>query len=484
MTKRELQQNEGRKFMYSKSKWRNKEWKNIVDNVLRTGGNRKNSVQRIIYEFMQNQKVHVEYIQEEFGVGGKGLLFDAKKYAVWFNENGIKISNGETTRDDSMDSVLINWNDVCIEIQKMLAEGVYQTQNILDQAYDNAVKELAERIFFMKREIVDEYWDILDVILKLNDHPGKEYDQIMPSNMDQLEERLRDSESSEKLGNLLKYISLEYQKHPEIVRCHFNSPDEICQMYERFVLKRKEFHANSDFIWKHPDIFITQDEIDEFLRRGGAYEDGKFKIYSFFLLHKDKTARSNFLKDRYGIGGCSHALCGADDSGADYNAKGLVLKRSVTGKEISIRLGWPMVADRVSYLIQNEQFLTGKEYLKLHDYEARVMADHVIMFYHRLPEDIVRPFEDSIFYDQTKREVYKIINSKTKFSKLLSSMKQDLQKIPKDFEKVDETYEKKERLFNELQGYHDGTYTLFPFQKPEKKEDVMSWTQMNLFDFI
>ena len=112
------------------------------------------------------------------------------------------------------------------------------------------------------------------------------------------------------------------------------------------------------------------------------------------------------------------------------------------------------------------------------------MADHVIIFYHRLPEDIVRPFEDSIFYDQARREVYKIINSKTKFSKLLSSMKRDLQKIPKNFEKVDETYEKKERLLNELQGYHDGTYTLFPFQKPEKKEDVMSWTQMNLFDFI
>ena len=446
MTKRELQQNEGRKFMYSKSKWRNKEWKNIVDDVLRTGGNRKNSVKRIIYEFMQDQKVHVEYIQDEFGIGGKGLFFDSQKYAVWFNENGIKISKGETTQDNSMDSVLINWTDVCIEIQKMLAEGVYQTQNILDQAHDNAIKELAERIFFMKREIVDEYWDILDVILKLNDHPEKEYDQIMPSNMDQLEEKLRDPESSKKLGNLLKYIALEYQKHP--------------------------------------DIFITQDEIDEFLRRGGAYEDGKFKIYSFFLLHKDKTVCSNFLKDRYGIGGCSHALCGADDSGADYNAKGLVLKRSVTGKEISIRLGWPMVTDRVSYLIQKEQFLTGKEYLKLHDYEARVMADHVITFYHRLPEDIVRPFEDSIFYDQTKREVYKIINSKTKFSKLLSSMKQDLQKIPKDFEKVDETYEKKERLLNELQGYHDGTYTLFPFQKPEKKEDVENWTQLNLFDFI
>ena len=56
----------------------------------------------------------------------------------------------------------------------------------------------------MKREIVDDYWDILDVLLKHNDHPEKEYDQVMPSNTNQLEEKLRDPESSKKLGNLLK----------------------------------------------------------------------------------------------------------------------------------------------------------------------------------------------------------------------------------------------------------------------------------------
>lgn len=62
MTKRELQQNEGRKFMYSKSKWRNKEWKNIVDDVLRTGGNRKNSVKRIIYVLQSVEGIVIFYI--------------------------------------------------------------------------------------------------------------------------------------------------------------------------------------------------------------------------------------------------------------------------------------------------------------------------------------------------------------------------------------------------------------------------------------
>ena len=64
--------------MYSKSKWRNKEWKNIVDDVLRTGGNRKNSVQRIIYEFMQDQKVHVEYIKQNLELVEKDFYLMVK----------------------------------------------------------------------------------------------------------------------------------------------------------------------------------------------------------------------------------------------------------------------------------------------------------------------------------------------------------------------------------------------------------------------
>ena len=49
-----------------------------------------------------------------------------------------------------------------------------------------------------------------------------------------------------------------------------------------------------------------------------------------FYLPRIKTEKGKwqyFLKERYGTGGCSHALDGADDSHADYNGKGLKLAR-------------------------------------------------------------------------------------------------------------------------------------------------------------
>ena len=54
--------------------------------------------------------------------------------------------------------------------------------------------------------------------------------------------------------------------------------------------------------------------------------------YSFYLLNEDDKARTDFIKEKYGTGGCSHALCGADNSHADYDGKGLKLERGTYGK--------------------------------------------------------------------------------------------------------------------------------------------------------
>ena len=44
-----------------------------VDEVLRTGGNRRNSCYRIIYNFMSEQspEEYTEFIRQEYGTGGK-----------------------------------------------------------------------------------------------------------------------------------------------------------------------------------------------------------------------------------------------------------------------------------------------------------------------------------------------------------------------------------------------------------------------------
>ena len=53
-----------------------------------------------------------------------------------------------------------------------------------------------------------------------------------------------------------------------------------------------------------------------------------FRLYDF----QDKE-KAEFLKDRYGTGGGSHALCGADKSHSSHDAKGLDLSRGGFGEQ-------------------------------------------------------------------------------------------------------------------------------------------------------
>ena len=117
-------------------------------------------------------------------------------------------------------------------------------------------------------------------------------------------------------------------------------------------------------------MFITQDEIDAFLVRGGAYSEGRLRTYSFYLLHEDERSRTGFIKEQYGIGGSSHALSGADDSHANYDGKGLFLARGAYGNPYtSVLLSWNKVANRVAYLIKNDQFLQAEDYARMPEYE-------------------------------------------------------------------------------------------------------------------
>lgn len=61
---------------------------------------------------------------------------------------------------------------------------------------------------------------------------------------------------------------------------------------------------------------------------------------------------------------------------------------------MSILLKWPAVAKRVQYLIDHDSYLKAGDYTRMPSYERERMANRVISFYARLPEEIERPFEE------------------------------------------------------------------------------------------
>lgn len=101
------------------------------------------------------------------------------------------------------------------------------------------------------------------------------------------------------------------------------------------------------------------------------------------------------MKQRYGIGGSSHALSGADNSHADYSGKGLKLERGSYGNpDATVLLKWPKVAKRVQFLIENDKYLKAGDFSRMPVYEREQMALRIIRFYNHLPDEIERPFEE------------------------------------------------------------------------------------------
>ena len=132
---------------------------------------------------------------------------------------------------------------------------------------------------------------------------------------------------------------------------------------------------------------------------------------------------ADFLKERYGTGGCSHALDGADDSHADYNGKGLKLARGSFGNpDTQVLLKWPQVAKRVTYLIENDKFLKAADYSRMPGYEREQMVNRILSFYARLPKETERPFTDDFFHDDARIELAAALEDTETAAELVEKM--------------------------------------------------------------
>ena len=155
----------------------------------------------------------------------------------------------------------------------------------------------------------------------------------------------------------------------------------------------QNYAAREDFHWNEYKKFITEDEINAYFTRGSNYSDSRLAIYSFFLNHEDKKERADFLKDHYGIGGSSHALCGADDSHEDHDSRGIALERGPYGNpDASVHLNWNQAAGRIDRLIRDSEYLKPADYSRMPAYEQEQMAMRVMGFYHHLPNEVDRPY--------------------------------------------------------------------------------------------
>ena len=454
----------------------------VVDEVLRTGGNRSKSQLRIIYNFMSEQtpEEYTEFVKREYGTGGKGFEINGMEYSVWFDETGLQIAVGHTVTDQILDKAFLSWEDVSGRIHQLLKQGEYAPQSVLDVARENAIKEHAQALAYMKADMAE---GVAELVFDEEDLPHLH--SIYPEITDYLEEKLTDPQWLADLNERLEGLAMAYEEDKSIMRFRTYNPIRISGQFQKFAAEVIPYNARDEFAWQEHKVFITQDEIDAFLAGGGPYSDGRLSTYSFYLLNEDDKARTDFIKEKYGIGGQSHALCGADNSHADYDGKGLKLERGDYGNpDTSVLLPWAKVAKRIGYLIDNQQFLRSADYSRMPEYERERIAGKVISFYARLPEEIERLFKQDFFNEEARKELPVMLNDSEKSQKLLQAMDDALAMLPLDFELVNETYEKKLQLLTEVHQYVEGSYTIFPAQEVPDQADGLNGYQMSLFDIV
>ena len=454
----------------------------VVDEILRTGGNRKASQLRIIYNFMSEQtpEEYTEFVKREYRKGGKGFQIDGNEYSVWFDETGMQIAVGHTVTDHILDKAFLSWEDVSGRIHQLLDQGEYAPQSVLDAARSNAVKEHAQALAYMKGDMAE---GVAEIVFDEEDLPHLR--SIYPEITDYLEEKLEDPQWLSELNERLDALAEAYEENHFIMRFHHYNPINISKQFQKFADEVIPYQAREGFAWKEHPMFITQDEIDAYLAGGGAYSQGRLRTYSFYLLHEDERSRTGFIKEQYGIGGSSHALSGADDSHANYDGKGLFLARGAYGNPYtSILLSWNKVANRVAYLIKNDQFLQAEDYARMPEYEREQMANKVLRFYDRLPEEIDRPFTDDFFWEKPGKEMVAVLENPEQTEELLQKMDAALAVLPLDFEAYGTNYQQKTELLSELHQYAEGTYTIFPTPEAEPSFAEPSGHQMTMFDFL
>lgn len=446
----------------------------VVDEILRTGSNRNKSQLRLIYNFMTEQtpEEYTAFVKKEYGEGGKGFEIGGTKYAVWFDELGMQIAVGDTVRNAPKNKAFLSWEDVSGRIHQLLQQGEYAPKSVLDAARGNALYEHAEALSYMERDMAEGVAEMVFADTSI-------FSGGYPELTERLAKLLDQPEFLADLNERLLGLAEAYAEDKSVMRMQFYRPDKVSERFQKFALPYQPYQAREGFQWNTQKVFITDDEINAFLAGGGPYSDGRLATYSFFLTHTEKAERAAFLKDRYGVGGSSHALSRADDSHASYDGRGLELARGIYGKpDALVKLKWNQAAERVARLIDLSLYLKPADYSRMPNYEREQMANRVIGFYYHLPDEVERPFERELLNEDARKKLPIMLADPEQAAELLEKMDAALLSVPLDSPE----YAEKSKTLAELHQYVEGTYTIFPEKKKAVEISVSETGQISLFD--
>lgn len=332
----------------------------LVNDILLTGSGRDNSRFRIFAKHQKNKsrEVMAAFLKKEYGQGGKGFLIGDNPVSIWYDRDGMHITNGMAARFSY--ERYLSWEEVEQATLDLMKSGQYMDVIGAEQAVYNEKMEIGNQLWSLFTNFNDNHWP---------EEFGSMYGA--PESIERLSNMLATTDGLQlildKLDEALeKTESGEWQQRFRLI---YNL-QEVRQDVADLQLTPEQFPLSQD-VAVLTEGFITQDEIDWRLTRGSGFAEGKMRVYDFFLEEHTKKECIDFLKKEYGQGGQSHALPGADNSWEDHDAKGIRLKKGcIMAPDADLLLNWNKVTDRIRILVDSDRFFLPNEIDSYHQWKA------------------------------------------------------------------------------------------------------------------
>ena len=327
----------------------------IVDRVLADGSNNRESALRIVARFKRDLPVeqNSEFLQREYGKGGKGMVLGGRNVSVFWDADGIRIAYGRASRYERVQTV--SWLQAARRIREMLDAGLYMPNGNLDTVDYNERRELAVQLW-------NFYRDTLGLPDEWNLKGG------YPEEVQKITKQLEDPVQREQIA-VRFFADAETVALGENPRYIWRNMNLLKENMTAFLRPRLTFTATEP-VQPPEKRFITQDEIDLELSDGGRVAGSRDRIFRYYQESRTLKERITFLKNEYGIGGHSHAMGGADNAWEDHDGKGIKLTRGgLANPYDQVLLKWDKVAKRIGELIAAGRYLTQDEYQMLHPEE-------------------------------------------------------------------------------------------------------------------
>jgi len=350
----------------------------VMDDVLRLGGNTDELRMRVVAEFETRRSIdEIAAFLPTVYQGGNGFTVNGDKYAVWFSDDCIRVAKGEQARYER-GAQLIPWADAAARIGELLGEGRYATKEEGAGAEDYEHELIAQKLWHLCRDLSDGNEGLFPSLADV--------DGGYPVAVQKIAAKLAGPEGREAvLGDYLAFREA-YKADRDVLRFRYHDVDGIFVSLAAQLLDRRKFTSDMERV---PEVnsFITRDEIDKELCRGGG-RAGKWSVFGYFTEEHSLSEKAAVLKDLYGIGGHSPALSGAAGSHEWHDAKGIRLEKP--GCE-DVSLKWGAAARRIDELIATDRYMTEAElaeydlhtaaYAKYRDVKAN-NSDSIVLVVH------------------------------------------------------------------------------------------------------